>query len=138
MGPIAQSLGATAGAGVMTGLDRSAIALGVASLASVAVAELRDKYQVLELRTGWSLAVAVGLGVCAVLAGLTGRRWAAAATGALFVVAAVVQVPVWASSDNWLGGNGSTVSLWLGLGVGLLAVGLADRLWPDHTITVRK
>lgn len=122
----------------MTGLDRAAVALGIVSLASVGVAELRDRYQVLELRTGWSLAVAAGLGVCAVLAGLTGRRWAAAAVGGLFVAAAVVQVLVWASSDNWLGGNGSTASLWLGLGVGLLAVGLADRLWPDHTITARK
>jgi hypothetical protein len=119
----------------MTGLDRGAVALGVASLASVGAAELRDKYQVLELRTGWSLAVAIGLGVCAILAGLTGRRWAAAATGGLFVAAAVVQVPVWASSDNWLGGNGSTTSLWLGLGVGLLAVGLADRFWPDEPST---
>jgi membrane protease YdiL (CAAX protease family) len=115
----------------MTGLDRAAVALGVVSVASVGVAELRDKYQVLELRTAWSIAVAVGLGLCAVLAGLTRRRWAAAATGGLFVAAAVVQVPVWASSDNWLGGNGSTASLWLGLGAGLLAVGLAERLWPD-------
>jgi hypothetical protein len=117
----------------MTGLDRAAVALGVVSVASVGVAQARDRYQFLELRTSWSIAVAVGLGLCAVLAGLTRRRWAAAATGAMFLAAAVVQVPVWGGSNNWLGGNGSTVSLWLGLGIGLLAVGLADRLWPEQT-----
>ncbi|MCW6006553.1 hypothetical protein K1W54_18500 [Micromonospora sp. CPCC 205371] len=116
----------------MTGLDRAAAALGVVSLASVGVAQARDRYQVLELRS-WSIAVAIGLGLCAVVAGVTGQRWLATTTGAVFVVATVVQVPVWGSSNNWLGGNGSTASLWLGLGVGLLTVGLANRLWPDRT-----
>ena len=115
----------------MTGLDRAAVALGAVSLASVGVAQARDRYQVLELLTPWSILLAVGLGLCAVLAGVTRRRWAATATGAVFLVAAVVQVPVWAGGDNWLGGNGSTAALWLGLGLGLLAVGLADRLWPE-------
>lgn len=116
----------------MTGLDRAAAGLGVVSVASVGVAQARDRYQVLELRS-WSVAVAIGLGLCAVVAGMAGRRWLAAATGAVFVAAAVVQVPVWGSGNNWLGGNGSTASLWLGLGIGLLTVGLADRLWPDPT-----
>lgn len=115
----------------MSGPDRAAAALGVMSIASVGVAQARDRYQVLELRS-WSMAVALGLGVCAVVAGVAGWRRLAAATGGAFVAAAVVQVPVWGSGNNWLGGNGSTVSLWLGLGLGLLAVGLADRLWPDQ------
>jgi hypothetical protein len=115
----------------MTGLDRAAAALGAVSVASVGVAQARDRYQVLELRS-WSIAVAIGLGLCAVVAGVAGLRWLAAATGAMLLAAAVVQVPVWGSGDNWLGGNGSTASLWLGLGIGLLTVGLADRLWPDE------
>jgi hypothetical protein len=41
------------------------------------------------------------------------------------------QVVVWAAGSNVLGGDGSTVSLWLGLGVGLLVVGLAPLIWPD-------
>lgn len=121
----------------MTGLDRAAVALGVVSLASVGVAQAHDRYQVLELRTSWSILVAVGLGLCAILAGATRRGWAATATGAAFFTAAVVQVPVWASGNNWLGGNGSTAALWLGLGFGLLVVGLADRLWPDSTVHPR-
>jgi hypothetical protein len=116
----------------MTGLDRAAVALGVVSVASVGVAQARDRYQVLELRS-WSTAVAIGLGLCAVVAGVAGLRWLAAATGAMLLAAAVVQVPVWGSGDNWLGGNGSTAALWLGLGIGLLTVGLADRLWPDES-----
>jgi len=116
----------------MTGLDRAVVALGVVSLASVGVAQARDRYQVLELRS-WSLVVAIGLGLCAVAAGLAGQRWMAAATGGVFLAAAVLQVPVWGSGNNWLGGNGSTATLWLGLGVGLLTVGLADRLWPAGT-----
>lgn len=121
----------------MTALDRATVTLGAVSLASVGVAQARDRYQVLELHTSWSVAVAVVLGVCAVLAGVTRRRWAAAAIGAMFLAAAVVQVPVWGSANNWLGGNGSTASLWLGLGIGLLTVGLADRLWPDQTAPPR-
>jgi hypothetical protein len=115
----------------MRGVDRAAVALGAASLASVGIAELKDRYQVIELRS-WSVALAIGLGLCAIVAGLTRQRWAAAATGAVFLVAAVVQVPVWGSGDNWLGGNGSTSSLWLGFGLGLAAAGLADRLWPEQ------
>lgn len=115
----------------MTALDRAATALGLVSVASVGVAQAKDRYQVIELQS-WSVAVAVGLGVCAVVAGLGGWRWLAAVTGAVFVAVAVVQVPVWGGGDNWLGGNGSTASLWLGLGIGLLTVGLADRLWPDQ------
>lgn len=115
----------------MNDLDRAAAVLGVVSLASVGVAEARGRYQVLELGT-WSVAVAVGLGLCAIVAGLLSQRWLAAVTGAAFLAAAVVQVPVWGSGDNWLGGNGSTAALWVGLGLGLLTVGLADRLWPDQ------
>jgi peptidoglycan/LPS O-acetylase OafA/YrhL len=116
----------------MTRLDRAATALGAVSWASLAVAQLSDRYAVLPLES-WSVAVAVVLGLAAVAAGLTRRRWAASATGVAFVVAAIVQVAVWTAGDSWLGGNGSTASVWLGLGVGLIAVGSADRLWPVAT-----
>ncbi|ROO63137.1 hypothetical protein EDC02_5154 [Micromonospora sp. Llam0] len=118
------------------GVDRAAVALGAVSLLSVGLAQAHGRYAVIELRP-WSLslAAAIGLGLVAIVAGLTRRRLAAAATGAVFVAAAVVQVPVWGSGNNWLGGNGATASLWLGLGLGLMAVGLADRLWADRWAT---
>jgi hypothetical protein len=114
----------------MSRVDRAAVALGAVSLASLGVAQFKDRYAVLELRS-WSIVLAVVLGVAAIVAGLSRQRWAVTATGAVFVVAAVVQVPVW-GSGNWLGGNGGAASLWLGLGVGLLALGLADRSRQDE------
>lgn len=119
-------------------VDRAAMTLGIASLLSVALAQIEGRYIVLEMRAWPSLAVAIGLGACAVVAGLTRQQLVAAATGAAFVAAAIAQVPVWGGlwgDGNWLGGNGATASLWLGLGFGLVAVGLADRLWPDPTAT---
>jgi hypothetical protein len=116
----------------MTGLDRAAVALGLASLASLAVAQLRERFAILPLDS-WSVWIAVGLGLAAIVAGLTRRRTVATATGAAFLVAALVQVAFWAAGDNWLGGNGSTASVWLGLGTGLVLVGTADRIWPDGT-----
>lgn len=116
----------------MTGLDRAAVALGLASLASLAVAQLRERFAILPLHS-WSAWIAVGLGLAAIVAGLTRRRTVATATGAAFLVAALVQVAFWAAGDNWLGGNGSTASVWLGLGTGLVLVGTADRIWPDGT-----
>lgn len=114
-------------------LDRAAMALGAASVASIGLAVAPGRFQIIELRSwSWSMALAVGLGACAVVAGLLGRRSAVAATGALFLMAAVIQVPVWGSSNNWLGGNGSTASLWLGIGLSLLTLGLADRIWPQR------
>jgi hypothetical protein len=116
----------------MTGLDRAAVALGLASLASLAVAQLRERFAILPLDS-WSVWIAVGLGLAAIVAGLTRRRTVATATGAAFLMAAIVQVALWAAGDNWLGGNGSTASVWLGLGTGLVLVGTADRIWPDGT-----
>ena len=48
------------------------------------------------------------------------------AAGVGFLIAAVVQlVLLEGGSSGFLGGNASTFSLWLALGVGLIAVGLA-------------
>jgi hypothetical protein len=46
------------------------------------------------------------------------------------------QVVVWAAGSNVLGGDGSTVSLWLGLGVGLLVVENTpdEPEWPPRPV----
>ncbi|WP_443613591.1 Rv1678 family membrane protein [Actinomadura madurae] len=75
--------------------------------------------------------IAAVLGVAAVVAGALGLRNAAVAVGAAFMAAAVV-VPVESSlGEKWIGGTGSTFSLWLGLGVGLMSAGLVRRTAED-------
>jgi len=112
-------------------LDRVAVALGAVSVASAAFVVLRGKFGFVRMG-GWAAAVAVALGVLALAAGWTARRALMVVAGAGFLAAALVQVVVWAAGSNRLGGNGSTVSLWLGLSVGLLVAGLAERIWPDR------
>jgi hypothetical protein len=112
-------------------LDRVAVTLGAVSVLSAGFVVVRGDVQFVRLR-GWGVAVALVLGVLAVAAGWTARRVLAAAAGAGFLVAAGLQVVLWAGGVNRLDGDGSTVSLWLGLGVGLLAAGLAPRIWPDE------
>jgi len=116
-------------------LDRAAVALGAASVVSAGFVVVRGDFEFVKVR-GWGVAVALVLGVLALVAGWTSRPVLAAVAGAGFLVAAMVQVVVWASGRNWLGGDGSTISLWLGLGVGLLAAGLAARIWPDDALAI--
>ena len=50
------------------------------------------------------------------------------AAGTGFLLAAAVQLSLLAgASGGLLGGNASTSSLWLGLGVGLIAIGMVPR-----------
>ena len=44
-----------------------------------------------------------------------------------YLVAAVVQALMIGRGSDPFGGDGSTVALWLALGIGLLAVGLTPR-----------
>ncbi|HXD25573.1 MAG TPA: hypothetical protein VN609_06550, partial [Propionibacteriaceae bacterium] len=66
------------------------------------------------------------LGLLAVVAGWLDERALMLGAGAGFLIAAAVQLVLLAGGrSGFLGGNASTFSLWLGLGVGLVAVGLA-------------
>jgi hypothetical protein len=111
-------------------LDRAAAVLGAVSVASAGFEVLRGDFGFVRIR-GWAVAVAVVLGALALLAGWTARRALTVAAGVGFLTAALVQVAMWAASNNVLSGDGSTASFWLGLGLGLLATGLAPRIWPD-------
>jgi hypothetical protein len=114
-------------ANVRTAYDRAAVALGLASIASIVFAPLRGELGFVAFDGVGAIVVAVVLGALGGLAGWLVRPALAVLAGAAFVVAAILQVVLIATDTTWLGGQISTSSLWLGLGVGLLAVGLARR-----------
>jgi hypothetical protein len=118
------------GAGVMKrrdALDRAALTLGVVSMVSSAFVFVHGNFQLVQIR-GAGLVVALVLGLLAIAAGLLEERALTLATGVAFLLAAVVQLGLLVGSGNGLlGGNASTFSLWLGLGVGLVAIGMVPR-----------
>jgi len=111
-------------------VNRAALVLGLGALASwvLALVDLVDpadptQYQLVRLHwPAW--AVLLVLGVLAVAGGRLGRRGLVAAAGAGFGLAAVVQLVQLGRGTNWLHGDGSTMSLFLGFGIGLLVLGL--------------
>jgi hypothetical protein len=103
-------------------LDRAALVLGVVSIVSAVFVFVPG---FVEIRAA-GLVVALVLGLLAVVGGWLDERTLVIAAGAGFLLAAAVQLVLLAGgSSGLLGGNASTFSLWLGLGVGLIAVGLA-------------
>lgn len=118
----------------MTGthpLDRAALALGLASIASLVFAyEGLDRFRFLAIG-GPSIAVALVLGALAAAAGLTGRRAPALLAGLGFAAAAAAQLAATLAGQDRLGANLSTMSLWLGLAAGLLLAGAAPRTGAD-------
>jgi hypothetical protein len=106
-------------------LDRAALVLGVVSIVSAVFVFVHGTFQLVQIGAA-GLVVALVLGLLAVVAGWLDERTLMLAAGAGFVIAAAVQLVLLAGgSSGFLGGNPSTFSLWLGLGVGLIAVGLA-------------
>lgn len=109
------------------GLDRAALALGLASVASLVFAfEGLDEFRFIAIG-GPSIAVALGLGALAVAAGLTGVRILALLAGLGFAAAALLQLIAAANGERWLQADLATMSFWLGLAVGLLLVGLSPK-----------
>ena len=105
-------------------LDAAAVALGVAGLAS-ALFTLPSETQYRLVRVeGAGLAVLLVLSALAIVAGRLHRRPLVTVAGAGFAAAAMLQLAQFGRSPNWLSGDGSVVSLYLGLGIGLLTLGL--------------
>src|SRR5262249_39812578 len=71
--------------------------------------------------------VAVVLGAVAAAGGWYGRRMLVAIAGIGYLLAAVAQAALIGRHGDPLGGDGSTVSFWLGLGVRLLALAATGR-----------
>ena len=108
-------------------LDRAAMLLGGVSITSAAFVFVNGDLQLVRIRAA-GLVVALVLGLLAVVAGWLGEPALILATGAGFLLAAAVQLGMLVSvGAGLLGGNASTFSLWLGLGVGLIAIGMVPR-----------
>jgi hypothetical protein len=105
-------------------LDRAALVLGLVSIVSGVFVFVDGTFQLVEIRAV-GLVVALVLGLLAVVAGCLDERTLMLAAGAGFLLAAAVQLALLAGgSSGFVGGNASTFSLWLGLGVGLIAIGV--------------
>ena len=108
-------------------LDRAALVLGLISIASAVFVFASGELEIVRVQVA-GVVVALVLGLLSIAAGWLESPGLALAGGALFLLAAVVQLILLAGgSGGFLGGNTSTVSLWLGLGVGLIAIGMVPR-----------
>ena len=105
-------------------LDRAALVLGLVSIVSGVFVFVDGTFQLVQIGAV-GLVVALVLGLLAVVAGCLDERTLMLAAGAGFLLAAAVQLALLAGgSSGFVGGNASTFSLWLGLGVGLIAIGV--------------
>jgi hypothetical protein len=111
-----------------TALDRAVLSLGAASVASALFTFVRGDLEFVTVRGG-GLAVALVLGGLSVVAGWLGSRALALLCGAAFLLSAGVLLTLLGARGNggFLDGSGSTFGLWLGLGVGLVALGATSR-----------
>jgi len=107
---------------------RAALILGAAGIASPVFALSTSPNNNFVDVEGLALLVFPVLGVVAVLGVVLASRPVVLASGAGLVVAAVVQLAQFGRSPNWLGGNGSTFSLLLALGTGLLVLCLTPSV----------
>jgi hypothetical protein len=109
------------------GLDRAAIVLGLVSILSAAFMFVHGTFQVVPIGA-IGLVVALVLGLLATVAGFLSEPTLMLASGLGFLLAAGVQLAQLAGgSSGFLGGNASTFSLWLALGIGLIAIGRVPR-----------
>jgi thiosulfate dehydrogenase [quinone] large subunit len=116
----------TVTSGVTGRPDRAVVTLGLVSIVSAAFVFVRGDVEFVQIRSG-GVAVALVLGALVCAAGWLANRWLTVTGGIAFLLAAVLQLVLLAprGQGGFLGGDGSTFSLWLGLGAGLLALGLA-------------
>lgn len=111
-------------------LDRAALVVGVAALVSSLFALTTGRPAPVDLVHvgGPGVVVLLVFGVAAVLGGVLHRPTLVVVAGAGLIVAALLQLAQLGRQANWLSGNASTLSLMGGLGLGLLAIVLTNRL----------
>lgn len=123
--------GAT-GAGIVSGPPtrsptRATVTIGATSLLStIFLAAHGDPWAFVSM-TPATATIGCVLGIFAVAAGISPRALPIALVGIAFYLAPLVILIQLVAGTDWLGGNTSTLSLWTGLGSGLLAVSLIAR-----------
>jgi hypothetical protein len=111
-----------------SGLDRAVVAIGGASVISAVFALVDGDFEFVRVRRG-AVVVALVLGLLACAAGWFANRLLALAASAAFLVAAALLLLLLGLNGNggFLDGSGSTFSLWLGLGIGLVVLSRTPR-----------
>jgi hypothetical protein len=114
---------------------RAAVGIGVGAMACslFRLVNRREHFQFVHPGNGGIIVLLV-LGAAAIASGLLRRALLAAITGALFVVAGVIQLVQLFGTTNWFDGNATFFALTLGLGLGLLAVGLTELTAPSEMV----
>ncbi|MDQ3484487.1 MAG: hypothetical protein M3445_03620 [Actinomycetota bacterium] len=100
--------------------DQAALALGLVGLISPLFALSTSSNNNFVLVEDLALLVFPALGLIAVAGALTARRTLILVSGVGFALAALLQLIQFGRATNWLGGNGSTFSLFMALAVGLM------------------
>jgi hypothetical protein len=114
-------------------LHRATLALGATAVVCCVFAvtpALGAALDFIRVSGGGIVALAV-IGILAVVSGLARLRFLGLIAGALFLVAALVQLVQLGSAANVLGGDGSTMALFGGLGIGLVSIWLAARVHTE-------
>jgi hypothetical protein len=107
---------------------RATVVLGATSVVSSLFFFVQGRFQFVWL-PGAGAVVALLLGLLACVAGWLGSRLLTVAAGGAFLVAAIVLLALLVR-HGFLIGNGSAFALWLGLGVGLITLGIAEGSPP--------
>lgn len=119
----------------MRGLDyrlaRAAMWLGVAGVLAASFALASGPWKAADIK-GPPVIVTIVLGLLAIVGARLAMRLLVLFAAVGYLAAALLQLAQFGRPTNWLGGSGSTFALFLGLGVGMLAVALAPTLEPDR------
>ena len=110
-------------------LHRATMTLGVVAVVSslfALTAGLGQTFNLIHLR-GASIAIVVVFGGLAIIAGARKVPVLGLAAGVGLIASALLQLVQLGQPQNLLGGDGSTVSLFGGLGIGLASVWLVGR-----------
>ncbi len=103
-------------------IGRAALALGALGVLSPVFALTTSSNNNFVLMKPGAIFVLPVLGLLTIVGVLLENRLVVLAAGAGSAVAALLQLVQFGHATNWLGGNGSTFSLLLALGVGLLTL----------------
>lgn len=103
-------------------IGRAALALGALGVLSPVFALTTSSNNNFVLMKAAAIFVLPVLGLITIVGVLLGNRLVILTVGVGFAVAALLQLVQFGHATNWLGGNGSTFSLLLALGAGLLTL----------------